>query len=135
MSKILQVIEPFCFLSIGDNLHLNENGTEYSITYDEHYGRVDATGEDFNTSFVGKFSISTEYAKELINEGYLSEVLEKQNFVNIFTEIDSLLQRYTAELNSINEDMKTEPVCVRVEKETVLSNMIKLLTHLKSLKK
>lgn len=135
MSKTLQVVEPFCFLSVGDNLQLNENGTQYSISYDEHYGKIDATGGDFNTSFTGKFTISAGYAKELIEEGYLAEVTEKQNFVNIFTEIDNLLCRYTSELSTIDADMKNEPICVRVEKETVLQNMIKLLTHLKSLKK
>ena len=60
---------------------------------------------------------------------------EKGNFVNIFDQIDALIDSYTYELNTIDESMKDSPACMKVEKETVLRNMIKLLDHLKSLKK
>ena len=39
------------------------------------------------------------------------------------------------ELKNIDKDMKDQPTCLKVEKTTVLNNMIKLLNHLKGLKR
>ena len=39
------------------------------------------------------------------------------------------------EQKSIDKDLKDIPACVKVERQTVLQNMITLLKHLKSLKK
>jgi hypothetical protein len=64
-----------------------------------------------------------------------TEVSDKTPFVNIFDEIDTLLNQYSSQLSTIEKDMKDLPACFRVERETVLQNMITLLKHLKSLKK
>ena len=74
-------------------------------------------------------------------EGYLAEVkktepiLEKKDFVNVFEEIDSLLEDYTIDLGNLDEEMADMPACLKVERKTVLDNLVTLLTHLKSLKK
>jgi hypothetical protein len=46
-----------------------------------------------------------------------------------------MLEEYNEELGNIDDDMADEPACLKVEKETVLRNMIKVLEHLNSLKK
>ena len=77
------------------------------------------------------------YAVRLVF-GYLEEVNENENktsFVNVFDEIDTLLEKYKKGMENLEEDMIGLPACVKVEKETVLSNLITLLEHLKSLKK
>ena len=57
------------------------------------------------------------------------------SFVNVFDEIDDMLIKYNADLHNIDKDMKGQPECLKVEKPTVLSNLIKVLTHLKGLRK
>ena len=76
----------------------------------------------------------------LAEDGYLENADEDNNskqstFVNIFDEIDNLLSKYKRDLDNINEDTINLPICVKVERETVLNNLCTLLEHLKSLKK
>jgi hypothetical protein len=73
----------------------------------------------------------------LVEDGYLEEVNEKANakFVNVFDEIEKLLNAYQEELKLIPETMKESPECLRVERTTVLMNMIKVLSYLKTLRK
>ena len=136
MSKILQVIEPFFILEIGDNLNLSKDGKSYVYERNEEFRKATASNGDVSSHFSSTFSISVDHAKELINEGYLAEVTaDKSQFVNIFNEIDTLLAKYTIELENIDKAMADQPMCVKIEKTTVLQNMIKLLNYLKSLKK
>lgn len=64
----------------------------------------------------------------------LKEVTEKaEPFINVFDEIDSLIEKYTYDLNNIDgQDM---PECMKVEQRTVMLNLIKVLNYLKGLKK
>lgn len=75
----------------------------------------------------------------MIDEGYLEEVdnttTDNKPFTNVFDEIKTLKEKYNAELSKLNEDMKLAPQCLKVERETVLSNLVKMLDHLESLKK
>ena len=133
MSNTLKVIKPFSFLEKGDVLELNENGM-YQSVYRSEYSTSDENCDNA-ASFTSIFEISKETAESLIRGGFLSQESEKGNFVNIFDQIDALIDSYTYELNTIDESMKDSPACMKVEKETVLRNMSKLLDHLKSLKK
>ena len=135
MSKTLKVITPFFTLGIGDILELSADGNFYEFKQEEKFGKgsVDNSYESF---FSTSLSISVDHAKELIEEGYLvEETVLQDKFVNVFDEIDNLLQQYKKDLEEVNADKDEVPACLKVEKTTVLSNLIKVLTHLKNLKK
>ncbi len=139
MTKTLRVIEPFFVMELGDTFEYSEDSKMYvSIHNEDFYNTDNSSVESIKSSYNSQFQISPEYAKTLIKEGYLEEVSEAEQktcFVNIFDEIDTLLAKYKAGLKTIEKDMAELPACVRVERQTVLSNMITLLEHLKSLKK
>ena len=126
-AKILKVIEPMFSLLPGDILELTDDGTSYI---------AEISDSDFNELEVvsATLKISANYAQELVKAGYLQvPAYENKGFINVFDEIDSLLAKYNEDLSNVgSEDM---PECMRVEKATVLKNMIKLLEHLKSVKK
>lgn len=139
MSKILRVVEPFFVMEVGDTFELSADGKQYISEYNEEYNKY---GDDrvSDSSYHSSFSISVDYAKELIEDGVLEEVVDKadkkdSNFVNVFDEIDNLLTKYNAQLETLDKDMVNSPQCLKVERKTVLSNMVKLLSHLKNLKK
>lgn len=137
MKKTLRVIEPFFVMDTGDTFEYNEDTKMYVSKHSEdfyktHKGSVD----EIKSSYNSEFQISAEYADELIKEGYLEVVnTEAKQFVNIFDEIDNLLNKYKQEIQNIDEDMATLPSCVKVEREAVLTNLVTLLEHLKGLKK
>lgn len=138
MSKILKVIKKFYLLEVGDTLELSEDGVEYTNVHNEELNESDEKGSDISARFTSTYSISTDYAKLLIEEGYLAPYDEpetQKGFVNVFDEIDNMLETYNEELDNLDEDFADEPACLKVEKETVLRNMIKVLNHLNSLKK
>lgn len=129
MTKELKVIEPFGIMDEGDTLTLSENG---NYVYTESEEVNDGENSTMFASYNSSYEISEDYAKILVEEGYLEEVGDAKEFVNIFTEIDNLLAKYAKELN---ENVDKLPAALKVERTTVLTNMIKLLNHLKSLKK
>lgn len=138
MAKTLRVIEPFFVMETGDTFEYSEDAKMYISKHKEDFYRTDKdSANEIKSSYNSEFKISVDYAKSLINEGYLEEAteMEEKTFVNIFDEIDNLLQKYKIGLKTIEEDMAGLPQCVKVERETVLTNMITLLEHLKSLKK
>lgn len=121
---------------VGDKLQLNAAGDAYVHEFNERFDKYDGESGDFKSSFSSVFTISPEYAEELIADGYLCETEKpKEKFVNIFSEVDRLIGQYNSELNTIEEDYKDAPDCIKVEKRTVLNNIIRVLEHLKSLKK
>lgn len=134
--KELKVIEPFFNLEIGDKLTLTEDGKSYVFTDSD--SSVDKTESgDSKFSFSATFKIDSVYAQELIKNGYLEEVDYKKNdtFRNVFDEIDIMLNRYNEELDNLDRDFDDKPACLKVEKGTVLNNLIKALSHLRELKK
>lgn len=135
----LRVINPFFTLEFGDILELDQDGENYTAEHNEEFDRASTDGGVYKSSLKSTFTISKDYAKELIADGYLEEFKESQatsnKFVNIFDEIDNLLKQYQEELDTIDDSKESVPMCVKVEKTTVLSNLIKVLTHLKNLKK
>lgn len=136
MSKTLQVIQPFLFMNFGDTFELSKDGKSYIAETKEEVNGSNSS-DTVESSYYGRFTISIDYAKSLIREGYLSEVEypTAEKFVNIFDEIDVLLNQYNTELKNINIEFEGQPQCLKVEKITVLKNLIKVLEHLKSLKK
>lgn len=137
MAKILRVVEPFLVVNLGDVFEYSNEEKMYISKHNEEFYKADDTANDVKSSYTSEFKISVEYAKALVEEGYLEEATEVSDkaFVNIFDEIDSLLTKYKKGLETIEQDMADLPVCVKVERQTVLTNMITLLEHLKSLKK
>ena len=137
MAKILRVVEPFLVVNLGDVFEYSNEEKMYISKHNEEFYKADDTANDVKSSYTSEFKISVEYAKALVEEGYLEEATEvsDKSFVNIFDEINSLLTKYKKGLETIEQDMADLPVCVKVERQTVLTNMITLLEHLKSLKK
>lgn len=136
MSKTLRVINPFFVVDIDDTFILSEDGKFYIFQKNEEFHRAGETKE-LNSVYNSSFSISIDYAKQLIEDGYLEEVekTDKSKFVNVFDEIDSLINRYQKDLANIDMDMADQPQCVKVEKTTVLTNILSVLNHLKTLRK
>ena len=134
MTKTLHVIDPFFIAEIGDIFELDETGNTYSLVKSEEFYKIagDETSE-VQSSCTSTFSISTDYAKKLVKDGYLEEQ-KNTTFRNVFDEINDLINKYTNELNDV-ANQKDLPKCVQVEKETVLNNLITMLNYLKDLKK
>ena len=137
MAKTLQVIDPFFIAELGDMFELNENG-DYSLEKNEEFYKIaDDKTSKVQSSCSSTFVISAEYAEKLIKDGYLEEMSENKSdnreFVNVFDEINSLIEKYKYDLSKIADE--DAPMCVKVEKQTVLNNLITVLNHLKDLKK
>ena len=49
--------------------------------------------------------------------------------------LDEMIDTYNEDLKNIDKDTEDFPQCMKVEKETVLRNLIKVLSYLKTLKK
>jgi hypothetical protein len=137
MSKVLRVIDPFFVMEIGDTFTLSEDGKKYISQHNEEFHTAKDDG-DLNSTYNSTFEISLKWAKQLIEDGYLEEVEETDKstpFVNVFDEIDTLIDKYQTELNNLPNTMAKAPECLKVEKTTVLSNLLSVLNHLKSLRK
>lgn len=136
MTKILNVIKPFFVMENGDTFEYNADTDQYESVYNEEHNSSNEDNSTVVSSYNSVYRISKEYAKMLLDNGYVEEVDEKKRFVNIFDEIDNKLSEYNEELYTLsNGDNDDTPQCLLVEKETVLRNMIKLLEYLKGLKK
>lgn len=136
MTKILKVIKPFFVMENGDTFEYNADTDQYESVYNEEHNSSNEDNSTVVSSYNSVYRISKEYAKMLLDNGYVEEVDEKKRFVNIFDEIDNKLSEYNNELYAIKTKAdENTPQCLLVEKETVLRNMIKLLEYLKGLKK
>ena len=136
MTKILKVIKPFFVMENGDTFEYNADTEQYESVYNEEHNSSNEDNSTVVSSYNSVYRISKEYAKMLLDNGYVEEVDEKKRFVNIFDEIDNKLSEYNNELYTLKTKAdENTPQCLLVEKETVLRNMIKLLEYLKGLKK
>ena len=136
MTKILKVIKPFFVMENGDTFEYNANTDQYESVYNEEHNSSNEDNSTVVSSYNSVYRISKEYAKMLLDNGYVEEVDDKKRFVNIFDEIDNKLSEYNKELYVLkSKSDENTPQCLLVEKETVLRNMIKLLEYLKGLKK
>lgn len=135
MSRILKVIKPFFVMEVGDTFELSANGKEYVSEFNMERHESDSEDSTVSSRYSSNYTISADYAKMLIEEGYLSEVDKPTAFVNVFDEINNMLDTYKEDLANLDEDMANMPACMKVEKQTVLHNLITALEHLNSLKK
>lgn len=136
MTKILKVIKPFFVMENGDTFEYNADTDQYESVYNEEHNSSNEDNSTVVSSYNSVYRISKEYAKMLLDNGYVEEVNEAKKFVNIFDEIDNKLSEYNNELYTLKTKAdENTPQCLLVEKETVLRNMIKLLEYLKGLKK
>ena len=136
MTKILKVIKPFFVMEDGDTFEYNADTDQYESVYNEEHNSSNEDKSTVVSSYNSVYRISKEYAKMLLDNGYVEEVDKKARFVNIFDEIDNKLSEYNNELYTLKTKAdENTPQCLLVEKETVLRNMIKLLEYLKGLKK
>ena len=141
MAKILKVTKPFFVMEIGDTFEYDANTKQYKSVYNIEHNGSDEKNTTVVSTYNSVYTISEDYAKMLIDNGYLEESYinteseKPTQFVNIFNEIDKLISEYSKELNGIDNEYKDMPECLKVEKVTVIKNLLKLLTYLKSLKK
>ncbi len=137
MNKTLQVQKDFDQAKVGDIYNLSEDGKSYVYESVEDNSYVDArTGSTISSKNSYRNEISEAYAEKLLSLGYLSAVEDKQKeYKNVFHEMEHLRDTYIENLKNLDEDYKDQPACVKVEAETVLSNLIKLCDHLLSLQK
>lgn len=133
MKKNLVVTKPFYTLSVGDTFEMNANGDYESVCNDEFSVTTADNTDEVYASLRSNCTLSPSFVDELVEHGYLEAVDTKKDFVNVFDEIDRLLATYTEDLENLDEE--NLPACVKLEKETVLNNMVKVLNHLGSLKK
>lgn len=137
MSKILRVIEPFIGADVDDTFVLSDDSKYYVAERNEEFRTAKDSGE-IASIFNSTFKISPEWAKQLVEDGFLVEVedsKQKASFVNVFDEIENLLKKYTYELHNLQKDMADAPECLKVERTTVLINIVNVLNHLKALRK
>lgn len=136
MTKILKVIKPFFVMENGDTFEYNADTDQYESVYNEEHNSSNEDNSTVVSSYNSVYRISKEYAKMLLDNGYVEEVDDKKRFVNIFDEINNKLSEYNNELYALKSKAdENTPQCLLVEKQTVLINMIKLLEYLKGLKK
>ena len=131
--KKYKVIMPYLTLLEGDILEPSEDGKFYTSQHVEESNKTGVNGESYMAQVSSSVTFSSDYVKSLLENGYIVE--EDETFVNVFDEIDKLLNMYAKELEDVEADKDAVPACLKVEKTTVLSNLIKVLTHLKNLKK
>lgn len=137
MTKTLIVTKPFSVMEPGDTLELNADGMYESVYKEENHGTNDEEGSVYST-YSSSYAISPDYAISLIKKGYLKDAEPKKNntpFVNVFDEIDDMIEAYSEDLANLDADMASQPKALKVEKETVLTNMLEVLNHLKKLRK
>lgn len=139
MTKILKVVKPFFVMEIGDTFEYDNDTNQYKSVYNVENNSSNDNNSTVMSSYSSVYTISTEYAKVLIGQGYLEQVdentAESKKFVNVFDEISNLISVYNKDLADVLRSDDNTPQCLKIEKETVLRNMIKLLEHLNSLKK
>lgn len=137
MNKTLQVQKDFDQAKVGDIYNLSEDGKSYVYESVEDNSYVDArTGSTISSKNSYRNEISEAYAEKLLSLGYLSDVEDKQKeYKNVFHEMEHLRDTYIENLKNLDENYKDQPACVKIEAETVLSNLIKLCDHLLSLQK
>lgn len=137
MAKTLTVIDPFFVMEVGDTFEWSEDDNMYVANHAEEFHKSDDSDSEIRSTYQSNFAVSVDYAKELIADGYLEETSNepKKAFTNVFDEINRLIDKYEGEKSNLQEDMANMPECLKVERATVLNNVLSVLDHLKELKK
>ncbi len=131
----LKLVKPLYYMEPGSVFEFKDG--EYVCEIKNVDNTITDDGTDTSVEFSQRMSISEESAKNLIENGFLKELVSEDdsNFINVFDQIDKMLTMYKTELNNLDNDYEGSPACMKVEKETVLKNLIKALTYLKNLKR
>lgn len=139
MKDIFTVKKQFGWMEPGDTFELSDDNL-YECKRTETFSNISEDGDSIAKTSMS-FSVSKDYIEFLEKNGIVSHGSEKNTentkstkFKNVFDEIDNMLETYNEDLENIEKDMKDSPACMKVEKETVLRNLIKALDYLKSLK-
>lgn len=139
MIKTLKVLKPFFVMDADDTFELSPEGDMYVSEYNEGRSQVTDDNKTISSEYKSTYAISPDYAQSLIEDGYLGEVKQEykteNGFRNVFDEINDMLDAYREDLNTLDDRCADQPACLKVEQETVLRNMIKILEHLQSLRK
>src|SRR5574344_883804 len=99
MAKILKVTKPFFVMEIGDTFEYDANTKQYKSVYNIEHNGSDEKNTTVVSTYNSVYTISEEYAKMLIDNGYLEESYidteseKPTQFVNIFNEIDRSEER------------------------------------------
>ena len=135
MTNKLRVNNNFYGLVPGDILTLSDDGKAYVL---ESHNSVDSES-GLSSTFDLLFCIGTQKAEELVKAKVLGEVEENKKkesqFVNVFDEIDKLLEEYKTEAEKLEHENDDRPHWFKVERSNVLESQVDLLMYLKSLKK
>lgn len=136
MAKTLLVVSPVFDLDEGDSFEYDDVAGMYVTERNQELHKSDDSNSEVRAIFNSSFAISADYAKELIRDGVLEEANnDSKPFKNVFDEIEGLISKYENELKNLNEDMASFPECMKVERTTVLNNLLSMLDYLKGLKK
>lgn len=141
MGKILKVSKNGLLKSLSPDMEfvLSKDGKTYDYQKEVKNTADCPDGMEAWEVYSNKISLSKEFCEKLVKEGSLIEVKEENKSqeccsCKIYQEIDKLLKEYNKELKNVLDNKDEVPECLRVEKMTVLKNLIKVLNYLKDLK-
>ena len=135
MDKVLKVKKSFLGTDVNDIFEYDKENNTYELNKNHTYSQVE-DGNPYTVKSSYEVSLSADNINDLINKGYLVPVKDdnKKVYVNIFDKIDELINLYISDLKNIDEDMKNAPACLKIEKQTVLENLVQTLESLKQYK-
>ena len=135
MDKVLKVKKSFLGTDVNDIFEYDKENNTYELNKNHTYSQVE-DGNPYTVKSSYEVSLSADNINDLINKGYLVPVKDdnKKAYVNIFDKIDELINLYISDLKNIDEDMKNAPACLKIEKQTVLENLVQTLESLKQYK-
>lgn len=134
MEKLLKVNKPIYSMEEGEMLNLSEDGKSYVGGYSNETSLANENS-DYTVKMSGEVVLSAEYASDLVKAGILEEVKTDEKKENVFDKIDEMIGVFNRDLENLDEDMKNEPEVLKIEKETVLENLLQVLNYLKTLKR
>ena len=134
MDKVLKVKKSFLGVEVDDTFEYNKDENTYNCDKSNVYSYCGNNDCTIKSNYL--VSISTNEANSFVEKGYLEPIKNDKNteHVNVFDKIGTMIDAYVADLNNIDEDMKDSPECMKVEKRTVLENLVKTLWSLKQYK-
>lgn len=128
-----KVIKPFGVAVKGDIFDNNEDPNTFEMLHTENANSV------YSECYM---SINTVDVEGYVAEGYLIKVDEEepcqcdcQKLARVTTKVNELIEQYTDDYNRLKDEYEEGNVqqCVKVEAETVYTNMIKVLNCIKKI--
>lgn len=128
-----KVIKPFGVAVKGDVFDNNEDPTTFEMLHTEEGDSI------YSECYM---TIGTSEIEGYVTDGYLIKVEEEepcqcdcQKLARVTTKVNELIEEYTDDYNRLKEEYEEGNVqqCVKVEAETVYTNMIKVLNCIKKI--